>query len=73
MQRLAGAALSLAFIFALQARADNMKLECTGTTVCTAAGGAFATQQSTSTNPTFNLTNTGTTALRKSVYSLLVR
>jgi len=63
MQRLAGAALSLAFIFALQARADNMKLECTGTTVCTAAGGAFATQQSTSTNPTFNLTNTGTTGL----------
>ena len=63
MQRLASAAISLALIFALQARADNMKLDCTGTTVCTAAGGAFATQQSTSTNPTFDLTNTGTTGL----------
>jgi len=63
MQRLAGAALSLALIFALQARADNMKLDCTGATVCTAAGGAFATQQSSSTNPTFDLTNTGTTGL----------
>ena len=63
MQRLAGAALSLALIFALQARADNMKLDCTGTTVCLGAGGAFAIQQSSSNNPTFDFTNTGTTNL----------
>ena len=63
MKRLATAAVSLALVFALQARADNMKVECTGTTVCIAAGGAFAIQQSTSANPTFDLTNTGTTGL----------
>jgi|SRR6516165_4738510 hypothetical protein len=63
MRRLAIAAISFVLLCALQAMADNMKLECTGTTACTAAGGAFATQQTTSTNPTFNLTYTGTTNL----------
>ncbi len=63
MRIMPGVAISLTVLFAAQARADNMKLICTGTTGCTVAGGAFATQQSTTTNPTFNLTNTGTTGL----------
>ena len=63
MRILASAAISFVLLFALQATADNMKLECIPPTACTAAGGSFATQQTTSTNPTFDLTNTGTTGL----------
>ena len=63
MRRIFGLGVALTVLCAVQAKADNMKLVCTGTTVCTGAGGAFATQQSTSSNPTFNLTNTGTTGL----------
>jgi hypothetical protein len=40
---------------------ETVSIVCTGSTVCSAAAGAFATQ-STGTNPlTFNVTNTGTT------------
>lgn len=63
MRILASAAISFVLLFALQATADNMKLECIPLTACTAAGNGFATQQTTSTNPTFDLTNTGTTGL----------
>jgi len=63
MRKVFGFVVALAMLSTVQGKADNMKLICTGTTVCAGAGGAFATQQSTSSNPTFNLTNTGTTGL----------
>ena len=63
MRRIFGLAVAVTIFHAVYAKADNMKLFCTGTTTCTAAAGAFATQQSASANPTFNLTNTGTTGL----------
>jgi hypothetical protein len=63
MRKTLGLAIALTVLRAVHARADNMKLTCTGTTTCSAAGGVFATQQSASGNPTFNLTNTGTTGL----------
>src|SRR5215472_1248076 len=63
MRKTLGLAVVLTIFHTVHARADNMKLTCTGTTTCSAAGGAFATQQSASANPTFNLTNTGTTGL----------
>jgi hypothetical protein len=63
MRTILGLGISLTVLCAIQAKADNMKLICTGTTTCTAAGGAFAIQQTTSTDPTFDLSNTGTTGL----------
>jgi len=39
----------------------TVKIVCTGSTVCSAAGGAFATQTTTTNPPTFNVTNTGGT------------
>ena len=63
MRRVLGLAVAVTIFQAVSAKADNMKLFCTGTTSCLAAGGVFATQQSASGNPTFDLTNTGTTGL----------
>ena len=36
----------------------TVRIVCTGSTVCAAAGGAFATQTTTTNPPTFNVTNT---------------
>jgi hypothetical protein len=63
MRRVLGLVVALTVFHAVHAKADNMKLFCTATTTCAAAGGAFATQQSASGNPTLDLTNTGTTGL----------
>jgi len=63
MRRVLGIAVVVTVFQTVAAKADNMKMFCTGATSCTAAGGVFATQQSASGNPTFNLTNTGTTGL----------
>lgn len=63
MRRALELAVALTVLHTVCAKADNMKLFCTGTTTCTAAQGAFATQQSASGDPTFDLTNTGTTGL----------
>jgi len=53
--------LTLGLIAAPAFGQENVSIVCTGSTACSAAGGAFATQ-STGTIPlTFNVTNTGTT------------
>lgn len=49
----------IGLLFAVPAQAqETVRIACTGSTVCNAAGGAFATQTTTTNPPTFNVSNT---------------
>src|SRR6516165_4498076 len=50
--------IALGLIAAPAFGAATVKIVCTGSTVCSAAGGAFATQTTTTNPPTFNVSNT---------------
>ena len=53
--------IALGLIAAPAFGAATVKIVCTGSTVCSAAGGAFATQSTTTNPPTFTVSNTGGT------------